>query len=42
MSSHRTLTAALAFGFVLALACPFAVRAQQDHATPEEVVQRVR
>jgi methyl-accepting chemotaxis protein len=39
MSSHRTLTAVLAF-FVLA--CPFAVRAQQDHATPQEVVQRVR
>ena len=39
MSSHRTLTAALAF-FVLA--CPFVVRAQQDQATPQEVVQRVR
>jgi cytochrome c len=40
MSSHRAATAALAFGLILA--CPFAVRAQQDHATPQEVVQRVQ
>jgi cytochrome c len=40
MSSYRTTAAALAFGFVLA--CPLAARAQQDHAAPQEVVQRVR
>jgi cytochrome c len=38
--SHPIPAAALAFGFVLA--SPFAARAQQDHATPQEVVQRVR
>jgi cytochrome c len=39
VSSHRTAAAALA----LVLACPLAARAQQeDHATPQEVVQRVR
>jgi signal transduction histidine kinase len=40
MASHRTAAAALAFGFVLA--CPFAARTQQDHATLQEVVQKVR
>ena len=40
MLSHPIPAAALAFGFVLA--SPFAARAQQDHATPQEVVQRVR
>jgi cytochrome c len=41
VSSHRTAAAALAFASILA--CPFAARAQQDdHATPQEVVQRVR
>jgi cytochrome c len=40
MASHRTATAALAFGLVLA--CPFAARTQQNYATPQEVVQRVR
>jgi hypothetical protein len=40
MPSHRTVTAALALS--LALACVGIARAQQDRATPEEVVQRVR
>ena len=40
MSCRQTARAALAFG--LALACPFAAGAQQDHATPQEAVQRVR
>ncbi len=40
MSSHRTATAALAFGLVLA--CPFAARSQQDQATPQEIMQKVR
>lgn len=40
MPSRRTATAALALS--LALACIGVARAQQDHATPEEAVQRVR
>ena len=40
MSSRRTATAALAAGLVFA--CVGGARAQQDHATPQEVVQRVR
>ena len=40
MSSRRTATAALAVG--LAFACVGIASAQQDHATPQEVVQRVR
>jgi cytochrome c len=40
MSSRRTVTAALAVGFILA--CADSARAQQDHATPQEVVQRVQ
>ena len=40
MSSRRTATAALAFGLVLA--CAGTAPAQQDHATPQEVVQRVQ
>ena len=40
MSSRRTATAALAVGLVLA--CVGTARAQQDHATPQEVVQRVQ
>jgi signal transduction histidine kinase len=42
MSSRRTAPAALAFGLVLACAGTGTARAQQDHATPQEVVQRVR
>ena len=40
MLPRRTTTAALAFG--LALACVGAAHAQQGHATPEEVMQKVR
>ena len=40
MSSRRIATATLAFGFVLA--CAGIARAQQDHATPQDVVQKVR
>jgi signal transduction histidine kinase len=40
MSSRRTATAALAVGFILA--CAGSAGAQQDHATPQEVVQRVQ
>ena len=40
MFSHRTATAALALGLVLA--CVGSARAQEDRATPEEVVQRVQ
>ena len=40
MSSHRTVTAALAFGLVLA--CAGTARTQQDHATPQEIMQKVR
>ena len=40
MSSRRTATAALAVGLVLF--CVGAARAEQDHATPQEVVQKVR
>jgi cytochrome c len=40
MSSHRTATAALAFGLVLA--CVGTARAQQDRATAQEVVRRVQ
>ena len=40
MSSSRTVTAALALGFVLA--CVGTARAEQDRATPQEVVQRVQ
>jgi cytochrome c len=40
MSSHRTATAALAFGLVLA--CADTARTQQDHATLQEVMQKVR
>jgi cytochrome c len=40
MSSRRTAPAALAIGLVLA--CISTVRAEQDHATPQEVVQKVR
>ena len=38
MSSHRIATAALALG----LACAGTAHAQQDHATPQEVMQKVR
>jgi len=38
MSSHRIATAALAFGLVYA----GTAHAQQDHATPQEVMQKVR
>ena len=41
MSSHRIATAALICGLVLAGVVGTA-RAQQDHATPQEVVQKVR
>jgi cytochrome c len=40
MSCWRTVTAALALGFVLA--CVGTARAEQDRATPQEVVQRVQ
>ncbi|HEX6012672.1 MAG TPA: cache domain-containing protein [Geminicoccaceae bacterium] len=40
MSSRRIATATLAFGLVLA--CAGTARAQQDHATPQDVVQKVR
>jgi cytochrome c len=40
MSSWRIVTAALALGFVLA--CVGTARAEQDRATPQEVVQRVQ
>src|SRR4051794_18109187 len=40
MSSRRTATSALAVGFILA--CAGSAGAQQDHATPEKVVQRVQ
>ena len=40
MSSRRTATAALAVGLIFA--CAGSARAQQDHATPQEVVQRVQ
>ena len=40
MSSHRTEAVVLAVGFILA--CAGSARAQQDHATPQEVVQRVQ
>src|SRR3954452_12306232 len=39
MSSRRTATAALAVGFILACA---GSAGAQDHATPQEVVQRVQ
>ncbi len=39
MSFRQTATAALAF---ISLAVPLAARAQQDQATPPEVVQKVR
>ena len=41
MSSHRIATAALICGLVLAGVVGTAL-AQQDHATPQEVVQKVR
>jgi cytochrome c len=40
MFSWQTVTAALALGFVLA--CVGTARAEQDRATPQEVVQRVQ
>jgi hypothetical protein len=40
MFSPRTATAVLAIGFVLA--CVGTARADQDRATPEEVIQRVQ
>jgi hypothetical protein len=40
MSSRRIATATLAFGLVLV--CAGTARAQQDHATPQDVVQKVR
>src|SRR5690348_10702384 len=40
MSSRRTVTVALAIGLVFA--CVGTPSAQQDHATPQEVVQRVQ
>jgi len=40
MLSRGTATAALAVGFVLA--CVGTARAEQDHATPQEVMQRVQ
>ncbi len=40
MFAHGTATAALALGFVLA--CVGAARAEQDRATPQEVIQRVQ
>jgi cytochrome c len=40
MSSRRIATATLAFGLVLA--CTGTARAQQDHATPQDIVQKVR
>jgi cytochrome c len=40
MLSRRIATATLTFG--LALACADTARTQQDHATPEEVIQQVR
>ena len=40
MLSRRIATATLAFGLVLA--CADTARTQQDHATPEEVMQQVR
>src|SRR4051812_16152521 len=40
MSSRRTATAAPAVGLILA--CAGSAGAQQDHATPQEVVQRVQ
>jgi cytochrome c len=40
MHSPRTATAVLALGFVLA--CVGTVRANQDRATPQEVIQRVQ
>ena len=40
MASHRTVTATLAFGLVLA--CAGTAHTQQDHATPQEVMQKVR
>ena len=40
MLSRRIATATLAFGLVLA--CAGTARTQQDHATPEEVMQQVR
>ena len=40
MSSRRTATAALAV--CLVLACVGTAHAQQDHATPQEVMQKVR
>ena len=40
MFFRRTATAALALGFVLA--CVGTARAEQDHATPQEVIQKVQ
>jgi cytochrome c len=40
MSSRRIATATLAFG--LALTCAGAAHSQQDHATPQETMQKVR
>ena len=40
MSSRRAATATLVVGLIVA--CVDTVRAQQDHATPQEVVQKVR
>ena len=40
MLSRGTATAALAVGLVLA--CVGTARAEQDHATPQEVMQRVQ
>jgi cytochrome c len=40
MFSRRTATPALALGFVLA--CVGTARAEQDRATPQEVIQRVQ
>ncbi len=40
MLSRRIATATLAFGLVLA--CAGTARTQQDHATPQEVMQKVR
>ncbi len=40
MLSRRIATATLTFG--LALACADTARTQQDHATPQEVMQKVR
>jgi hypothetical protein len=40
MLSRRLATATLAFG--LALTCANTAHSQQDHATPQEIMQKVR